>query len=1058
MKTASIFIFILLFSFAVFSAYADTIHSSNITADETWGPSGNDHIVSGKISVAAGVRLTILPDTVVKFNASARLSVNGSIVAEGSSADRILFTSSSVNPNAGDWDGVYILSTATLASFKYCDFSYGGKETAYGMLYNDRDAGISVENCTFSHSSSYGIKTKAIDIITVNNCSFEDCNNYPISVCANTATKITNCTLTNNLYDGIEVRNDTMKADWEHIWGEPVYYIGGDITLASTASFTIEPGVELRFAPGTWLAINGILVADASKAKDEPIIFTSASLNPAPGDWENVDIKYVCPHAEFRNCEFWYGGSGYEGAMLYIDGADVVVEDCKFYHSSNKGIETNSTERPQIRRCYFEGCGDYPISIAADGVSKLSNLTFLDNSPDAIEVRGGSISTDSVNEWEEFPVPLVFSNQTVVSANVSLNISAGNILKFTSNGSFLIKGSLTAIGTSSKRIIFTSINDDNYGGDTDLEKAAPAPGDWEYISSAYNASSFLLRNCDILYGGNFSGGGTIYIENKVSVIENCNISNCLKNGVYGNDQAIPTIKNSTISHCNDFPVNVTAKAIANIENCAFIDNTFNGIKVRGVSLDKNTHYLWRNQGVPYVFYNPMTISSGAKVDIEAGTICKMTENASITIYGTLNANGTFDQRITFTSFNDDSYGGDTNNDGKGAVPMPGDWGHIVYKYSAENPGQLLFCNLLYGGATTGMIVIEEYAPYMHICKIAYSKTTGIYIDTTNQNIAINLCNIENNTEYGMRYQGQSPIVDARNCWWGDASGPFDPSAADGLSNPSGLGDKVSDYILYKPWRKVPADVNNSPPKVNLAGYYNTFISRDLPGYFVLLAWITDPDGEADVQEVQLGIAGVPANVYMYDDGTHGDFAAKDTIFTFGNFNTAPVPQAMPGHYLLTIHAVDYYGQYSDPWPFLVIHNEGLLQSQNSSSWEDIYFHTLNQLSTANEAMARGASRPQIWFGGYMDTYLSTQSGGQLNMMIIAWDADGVSDVAAVELYYNKIPTGTYLINTGGGVFVLNATIPAGIPAMDLLIEAIAIDHSGNKSDLWPYLTLHPYEM
>jgi len=37
-------------------------------------------------------------------------------------------------------------------------------------------------------------------------------------------------------------------------------------------------------------------------------------------------------------------------------------------------------------------------------------------------------------------------------------------------------------------------------------------------------------------------------------------------------------------------------------------------------------------------------------------------------------------------------------------------------------------------------------------------------------------------------------VDARLNWWGDSFGPYHP-----LSNPDGLGDAVSDHVLFVPW-------------------------------------------------------------------------------------------------------------------------------------------------------------------------------------------------------------------------------------------------------------------
>ncbi len=61
--------------------------------------------------------------------------------------------------------------------------------------------------------------------------------------------------------------------------------------------------------------------------------------------------------------------------------------------------------------------------------------------------------------------------------------------------------------------------------------------------------------------------------------------------------------------------------------------------------------------------------------------------------------------------------------------------------------------------------------------------------------------IYGNADDGMENQIASTVVDATINWWGDVSGPYDPSDTDGLNqyNPDGLGDPVSEYVLYDPW-------------------------------------------------------------------------------------------------------------------------------------------------------------------------------------------------------------------------------------------------------------------
>ncbi|MGC9308541.1 MAG: right-handed parallel beta-helix repeat-containing protein, partial [Thermoplasmatota archaeon] len=68
-------------------------------------------------------------------------------------------------------------------------------------------------------------------------------------------------------------------------------------------------------------------------------------------------------------------------------------------------------------------------------------------------------------------------------------------------------------------------------------------------------------------------------------------------------------------------------------------------------------------------------------------------------------------------------------------------------------------------------------------------------------ISINCNTIMGNTEYGV-FSYLTEEMDATYNWWGDATGPYDPSddrATGGLYNPHGQGDRVTDYVDYMPY-------------------------------------------------------------------------------------------------------------------------------------------------------------------------------------------------------------------------------------------------------------------
>ena len=59
------------------------------------------------------------------------------------------------------------------------------------------------------------------------------------------------------------------------------------------------------------------------------------------------------------------------------------------------------------------------------------------------------------------------------------------------------------------------------------------------------------------------------------------------------------------------------------------------------------------------------------------------------------------------------------------------------------------------------------------------------------------------------------IVDAKDNWWGDLSGPYHPTL-----NPDGLGDEVSNYVSFMPWfTLVGVEPDLIPPAVGLLQVY-----------------------------------------------------------------------------------------------------------------------------------------------------------------------------------------------------------------------------------------------
>ena len=213
-------IFIFLFS-SMALAYTEV--PSGTIGNATWGP--GTVYATGSIVVGSGATLTIQSGTVVKFAASARLTVYGTLSADGTVADDIVFTSrdddtygdkisgSDESPNSGDWRGIYLYGSGTgnedIGNFDYCRIRYGGS-TCY-----------SNDNLNFYYS----------DTGDFNNSISEFSQNDGIQI-HNASLDILNSTLSNNVQTGINCIGSPSTITNTIVWGN-----GGDaMDVSGTAT------------------------------------------------------------------------------------------------------------------------------------------------------------------------------------------------------------------------------------------------------------------------------------------------------------------------------------------------------------------------------------------------------------------------------------------------------------------------------------------------------------------------------------------------------------------------------------------------------------------------------------------------------------------------------------------------------------------------------------------------------------------------------------------------------------------------------------------------------
>jgi parallel beta-helix repeat protein len=355
------------------------------------------------------------------------------------------------------------------------------------------------------------------------------------------------------------------------------------------------------------------------------------------------------------------------------------------------------------------------------------------------------ITEDTVWTLERSPYVLKpdASEFPTVESGTVLTIEPGVVIKTASKyyPSLVIKGALKAQGTADQPITFTAATSTPQSGDWAgivFDSSTSTESVLSYVNFEYggypakyqlpsdltamvkvidsqititnstfknsqNAGVYLVNSDSDISNSNFENNEVgVWIRGAGSqpIIDNCQFSGN-NTGIKIIDQSSPAIKNSTFNSNNEpvFFSNVFG-AYPVFENNQASGNNLNGIVVddeiifgQDFTLKKDLPYIFRTN-----FGDYPTVASGTTLTLEPGVIIK-TYSPPYTILvveGNLVVQGSTSSPIVFTSLKDDSYGGDTNNDGDTSSPEAGDWKNI--KFTAGSSGNLDHVLFRYGSS------------------------------------------------------------------------------------------------------------------------------------------------------------------------------------------------------------------------------------------------------------------------------------------------------------------------------------------------------------------------
>ncbi|MFA6404278.1 MAG: right-handed parallel beta-helix repeat-containing protein [Salinivirgaceae bacterium] len=571
--------------------------------------------------------------------------------------------------------------------------------------------------------------------------------------------------LTNTLLAQSDVSGAITSNTTFNLAGSP-YTVTASITVANGDTLTIESGVTVKVAANQSIFVNGVLLANGATFTSSAVTPAVGDWsNFQIGDNSNVGYASLTD-CQVLNADYLYLHSGSAtltntilqdfylygvytrgtaslnmtggsitttgtyatsyGKGIYATENSVVSASNVSINSFHEGVFLTgnanvNVDGLNISSCAFGfqlGAGDtlainsstvsgttYPIYYSGSGnLTVTGTNNFTGNTFNVAYLYFNNTSSD----WHlpKLPIPYYFYSSFIVTSGNDMTIASGNIVKMNSN--FTVNGTLTAKGTGSEFVYFTSQNDDNWGGDSNNNGTATSPASQNWGGLIFNnaeASASNLQKCKIRYGGYYNRGG-VNLYNSSPTIDSCEFTSNYY-GIYMSGTSSPVFSNNSIGSSTITPIAMSFEAnpVFTSNSLSFSDNQYDAIGLIGGTLTANATIIKRSfTGIPNITYfmlDKITVPSGISLTINPGVVIKSdTYTKNFLIEGTLKAVGTVSEPIVFTSVKDDNHGnpGDSNKDGTNTTPIIGNFGGIVFAPTSNDTSSVIYCIIKYADA------------------------------------------------------------------------------------------------------------------------------------------------------------------------------------------------------------------------------------------------------------------------------------------------------------------------------------------------------------------------